>query len=414
MMSTLLTLPVLATGAAVGLGWWLKKRGLDFRLIPPLLRASLQPLRFASDELHVFLCIADHYEPLHGASDRAAARQRVERWVEYYPQLLGGFCDSDGRPPRHTFFYPLEEYDAEFLDALAELCRQGYGEVEVQLHHDNDTAQNMRRLLLDYKYLLAEQHGLLASHRESGELAYGFVHGNWALCNSRPDGCWCGVNEEIDILRETGCYADFTMPSAPHPTQARKINRIYYARNQPNRPRSHDAGQDVGAGPMPERSLMLIPGPLVLKWSQRKWGVLPRLENGCLQKSQPPSLRRLWSWLQAGIQIPTRPDWYFVKLHAHGGPEQDHEALLGTPMMQFHRDLAEFAGKQPQFHYHYVTAREMYNLVKAAEAGWQGSALGALNYQLLWNGDGAARFQRGERVNDPGAGTALAPGSAYV
>ena len=37
------------------------------------------------------------------------------------------------------------------------------------------------------------------------------------------------------------------------------------------------------------------------------------------------------------------------------------------------------------FHYHYVTAREMYNLVKAAEDGWGGSVADALDYHLIWD-----------------------------
>ena len=310
-----------------------------------------------------------------------------------YPRNLGDFGDSDGRAPRHSFFYPLEEYEAEFLDALAELCRQGFGEVEVHLHHDNDTADNLRRALLDYKHLLAEQHGLLARHRTTGEITYGFIHGNWALCNSRPDGCWCGVNNELDILRETGCYADMTMPSAPHPTQTRAMNRIYYASDRPGKPRSHEWGQAVGFGSQPAQALMLIQGPLLLDWRRRKWGLAPRLENGCLQQSQPPSVDRLWSWLRAGVQVPTRPDWYFVKLHAHGAMEYDRGTLLGEPMRRFHQALAEHAARSPHFHYHYVTAREMYNLAKAAEAGWQGSVAGALDYELLWNGDSAVRMQ---------------------
>jgi len=384
------TLPLAGTAAALGMGWWLKRRGLDSRLIASLLRTSMRSVPRLDQEIHVLLCVADHYEPMHGPAPLHVARARVEKWLRDYPRNLGEFCDSDGRSPRHSFFYPLEEYECELLDALAELCRQGYGEVEVHLHHDRDTADALRRTLVEYVHLLADQHGLLARHRESGELRYGFIHGNWALCNSHPDGCWCGVNEEIDVLRSTGCYADFTMPSAPHPTQTRKINSIYYATNRPGQAKSHDAGQDAGAGPMPMRSLMMLQGPLALRWRRRKWGVLPRMENGCLQASQPPSLQRLWSWLQAAVQVPTRPDWYFVKLHAHGALERDQETLLGAPMVQFHRALAQHAQKYPHFHYHYVTAREMYNLVKAAEAGWQGSVAAVRDFELWWNGEGVA------------------------
>ena len=58
--------------------------------------------------------------------------------------------------------------------------------------------------------------------------------------------------------------------------------------------------------------------------------------------------------------------------------------LLGEPMIQFHRDLAEFAQAHPHFHYHYVTARELYNLVRAAEAGWQGEVAEARDFELVW------------------------------
>ncbi|MFC1831685.1 hypothetical protein ACFL0S_06655 [Thermodesulfobacteriota bacterium] len=37
--------------------------------------------------------------------------------------------------------------------------------------------------------------------------------------NLRPPGRWCGVNNEIDILHEMGCYADFTLLSVPSDTQ---------------------------------------------------------------------------------------------------------------------------------------------------------------------------------------------------
>jgi hypothetical protein len=340
----------------------------------------------ARGPVHLLLCVADHYEPnLGGASDEVATR-RVERWVTEYPRQFGDFRDSDGRPPRHSFFYPIETYHADHIDALSDLCRQGYGEVEIHLHHDNDTAENLRATLLEARDTFAERHGQLARDRRTGEVKYGFIHGNWALDNSHPDGCWCGVNNELDVLRETGCYADFTLPAAPNRAQTRTINSIYYAVDDPRRPKSHDTGTPVGSGPQPANALMLIQGPLVLNWSSRKWGLVPRVENGCLQGNQSAHIGRLKSWLRARVQVPTRPDWYFVKLHTHGANEGNMTALLGEPMVRFHRDLARFAAENPQFRYHYVTAREMYNLARAAEAGWRGTAAEALDYELEWNG----------------------------
>jgi hypothetical protein len=338
--------------------------------------------------VHLLLCIADHFEPRNGKVSASQARERIRRWVDDYPRLSGQFRDSDGRPPRHTFFYPLEHYDPEHLDALAELCRQGFGEVEVHLHHDDDTAEQLRARLMAYKDLLASQHGLLPREKQSGKIVYGFIHGNWALDNSRSDGRCCGVNNELEILRETGCYADFTMPSAPEPTQTqtRTINSIYYSVDDPLRSKSHDRGTLAGTAPPIAKAMLLIQGPLVLDWRRRKWGMIPGIENGCIQGNQPATIERLDAWLKAGVQVPTRPDWFFVKLHTHGAPESNQQVLLGEPMVRFHEELARRSRENPNFHFHYVTAREMYNLVRAAEAGWQGTVAETRDYELVFNG----------------------------
>jgi hypothetical protein len=325
--------------------------------------------------VHVLLCIADHFEPRWGRPGDPAAQRRVQAWADEYPRLFDGFRDSSGRPPRHTFFFPIDQYDPRHVDTLAGLCRRGFGEVEIHLHHDGDTAENLRATLLRHTRIFSERHGLL-SRRRGGGVAYGFVHGNWALDNSRPDGQWCGVNNELDVLRETGCYADFTLPSAPSPTQSRTINSIYYATDDPHRRRSHDRGVSVGTSPAPPAALMLIQGPLLLDWSRRK------IENGCLQGSQPPDTHRLDLWMRARVHVPSRPDWLFVKLHTHGAPESNQRVLLGEAMTAFHRGLRRRAGENPNFHYHYVTAREMYNLAKAAEANYRGDVEGARDYEL--------------------------------
>jgi hypothetical protein len=353
--------------AGVGLGLagtagaygYLRKKGMHRWLGSYLTTRSSRRRPEPGKPVHLLLCIADHFEPKLGNAPPEVARERVRRWVEEYPKLFGNFRDSDGRPPRHTFFYPAEEYEPEYLDALAKLCQAGFGEVEIHLHHDNDTADNLRNTLMSFKETLHDKHGLLHRDSVTGDVKYGFIHGNWALNNSRADGRMCGVNNELDILRETGCYADFTLPSAPSETQTRKINSIYWAVNQPGKRKSHDTGIDVGAGPRPDKSLLMIQGPLLLDWKRRKWGLLPRLENACIQGSQAPSMDRLDLWLRACIQVPSRPDWYFVKLHTHGANEFNVPVLLGEPMVRFHECLRKRADGDPNFRYHYLSAREM-------------------------------------------------------
>ena len=375
---------VLGSGLAGGLGWLgLRARGMD-RCFLDYLRDSprRQPPR-PGDPVHVLLCIADHYEPKGGNATRSEASRRVADWVDDYPKMFERFQDSDGRPPRHTFFYPAEEYEPEYLDDLAGLCRAGFGEVEIHLHHDDDTSANLRRTLLEFKDILADRHGLLSKTRGSDEIAYGFIHGNWALDNSRPDGRFCGVNDELDILRQTGCYADFTMPSAPDRCQVRTTNRIYYAADDPRKPRSHDRGSEIGSSTPPDNALLMIQGPLILDWTGRGRLPIPRLENGCIQGNQPPTIPRLDLWLRARVQVRTRPDWFFVKLHTHGTQSQNQAILLGDPMTRFHEGLARRKADDPNFHVHYVTAREMYNLARAAEAGYSGPVAGALDHLLI-------------------------------
>jgi hypothetical protein len=311
------------------------------------------------------------------------ATGRAQKWLTEYA-TFEKYRDTGGHPPRHSFFFPIDEYDASHLDVVASLCRKGLGEVEIHHHHDNDTHQKLRDRLLQYLLLFRNRHGLLASHKVTGKTAFAFIHGNWALNNSRPDGRWCGINNEIKILLETGCYADFTLPSYPSNTQTKKVNSIYYAKGCDHKPKGHDTGVDVGTTPQPPETLMMIQGPLLRNWRSRKWGLFPRMENACLQANQPPTMERLKLWLKAAIRIPQRPDWYFVKLHTHGAPEKNAAMLLGEPMKKFHQGLADLAKANPNFKYHYVTAREMYNLARGAEAGFKGSVNEARDWELVW------------------------------
>ncbi len=317
----------------------------------------------------VFLAICDHYEPEWGVkTTREEASARVERWCEQYPRLFEDFRDVDGRPPRHTFFFPQDQYRPEYLDPLAELCRAGFGECDIHLHHHNDTPEGLEEKLAVFRDVLFHRHGMLRRDPHTHEITYGFIHGNWALNNSRRDGCWCGVDHEIPILRKTGCYADFTLPSAPSDTQTRTINSIYYASDIPGCRKSHDTGvhAEVGKNP-PSDSLLMIQGPLGFDHGRKKFGLLPRVENGDLTAKLPPSIKRLHLWLNAGVIVRGKPNWRFVKLHTHGCKQGNIDMLLGERMQLFHQELTELHALQPNFRYHYVSAWEMAQLVHQAE-----------------------------------------------
>lgn len=315
--------------------------------------------------IHVFFCLCDHFEPLYGRPSLDVARGRVRAWLENYPRMASRYRDADGRPPQHTFFFPAEEYQPIFLQPLEQLAAQGFGEVEIHLHHDNDTAGRLRQTLEEFKQQLAG-HGFLSDGR------YGFIHGNWALDNSRADGRWCGVNNELQVLRETGCYADFTMPSLPHETQPRKVNSIYYATDDPVRPKSYDTGVDVRVGGQPTGDLLMIQGPVALNWRQRKWGVFPRIENADVAGGTLPTPARIDLWVRQRISVVGKPDWVFVKVHTHGCQERNFTTGFGEWANRMHTYLQQRYNDGTRYQLHYVTARELYNLVKAAEAGHDG------------------------------------------
>lgn len=345
-------------------------RAFDKWLIPYL----KQKLGRRPKPKHVMLAVCDHFEPLH-ASDKKGAIERIGIWQERFPQLIEPFKDCDGHPPKHSFFYPIEQYDADLLAPLADLCEKTGSEIEVHLHHKDDTPERLRDALEQGKVDLAS-HGLLPRD-SSGEIRYAFIHGNWALNNSHPQGLGCGVDREIPILRQTGCYADFTMPSAPSPTQSRVINSIGYLTDLPGRAALDQlqlAGVSEEAGRRDEKDqLLMIHGPLALNWKWRKWGIIPKMENGDITGTNPPTYMRLQLAVSLGVSVQERSDWVFVKLHTHGGIEQNFEMLLGEPMRKFHQAVVDAnAAEDGDVQVHYVTAREMANIVHAAEDGKKG------------------------------------------
>ena len=341
-----------------------------------------------SPPLNVAFCMVDHFEPFGGRADRSRAWGRVKSWIERYPAAVDRHFDSMENRPRHTFFYPEEEYDADCVNSLVGLCERGYGEVEIHLHHDHDTSEETRQKLLRFKELLAREHGLLSTDHDTGKIVYGFIHGNWALDNSRDDGRWCGVNDELSILQETGCYADFTLPSAPSDTQTNKINSIYYVVDHPDRPKSHNRGIDAQAGKSDQNGLLIVQGPLGLNWRSRKLKILPRIENSSLTHDNPVTLDRAKLWVKLGPQMGDQGRWIFVKLHTHGCQERDMEYLLSEGLDMLYATLESCFNDGKNYVLHYVSAREMFNLIKALEANTAQRLASWRDYPLRRNIEG--------------------------
>ena len=314
----------------------------------------------------VLFCLCDHHEPLWGTEPRERGLERVERWRTGYPKLVAGLEDAGGRGPRHTFFYPGDQYDPAFLEGLAELARGGHGEFEVHLHHENDTEHSLRAKFEEALKNFG-RHELLPVVDDKPRWC--FIHGNWCLANARADGRHCGVDAELPLLHDLGCYADFTFPSAPDESQPGLVNVIAQPTGDLHRRRAYERAEPVHVGTARRDELLFVQGPLALAFRPGSRRI--RIENGDLQGNDPPTLARFRTWLAQHVHVGGRPEWCFIKVHTHGSPEKNAFAMLGEPTRRFHEEmLAEC--KSRGLRLHYVSARELVNVAEAAMAGASG------------------------------------------
>jgi hypothetical protein len=330
--------------------------------------------------LHIVIGLADHFEPMNrigattGPVDQREQERRVKKWCREYPKEVDAWRDDEGQPWRHTYFYPAEDYDETLIDRLAEHCHSGWGEIEIHLHHgveSADTEENTTRALVEFRNALAAR-GCLSRENGAGPPRYAFVHGNWALANS-AQGRFCGVDKEMQILADTGCYADFTLP-APSSAQISKINALYECALPLNQRAPHRRGYDLQCGRPPRTFPLIIQGPLLLDFGRRKRGwLLPSIENSELSGINPPTLRRFELWRDAAIAVRGRPEWLFIKLHCHGMALGEESAMFGASFQRFLKGLVEGPRNRVDYRLHFVTMREMINVILAACDGREGN-----------------------------------------
>jgi len=329
---------------------------------------------------HIIFLVANHFEP----GQCPEALRRVDEWMKLARETGNAVRDHDGTPFRHTNFYPAEQYEHPLLEMLADLQAQGLGEVEIHLHHGvdaPDTAENTRHVLEEFRDTLAEEHKCLSKENRDSPARYGFVHGNWALANS-AGGRWCGVDSEMQILADTGCYADFTLPSVPHQSQVRRINDIYNCGHPLDEARPHRSGPSVTKGRQPILPI-IFDGPLVFDWSRKIHALpIPRLDDGALAQNYPLNMARFERWRGARISVSGKPEWIFIKLYSHGFFPWDQDAMIGAQMRQFMNEVLESAERTKAFTIHFASAREAFNMVMAAVDGHSGSPHNYRDYKL--------------------------------
>ncbi len=335
--------------------------------LPDYVRHTLEKNEGSAEApTHVIFLFADHYEP--GRGEKGAKRNR--EWLSAYRTMADRHSDSYGRRPRHTWFYAYEQKNVEVLKELSEAVYDGYGEVEMHWHHGGDTNASFTSKL-DAALEWFASFGAMISTAGDTVRSFGFVHGNWALDNSgRPEHC--GVSRELDILREAGCYADFTFPSFGSVSQPSKTNSIYYVRDTDDS-KSYDTGEDAAVGESQDGALLIFQGPVALTLSRQLF------EYGDIAPDYLPSPRRVDSWIRSGVGVKGRPQWVFVKIYTHG--IQNRSAVFSEEMDAALSYLEEKYGAG-RYRLHYVTAREAVNVLRAAEDGLSGDPDRYRDYEI--------------------------------
>lgn len=318
--------------------------------------------KYMSDELskaaqartapkHIIFTMVDHYEP---GAEEAEAVERNGRWLAAYDDIAVVHRDSTGTPFRYTWFYPYDQPHGRVMERLSESVYRGLGEIEFHWHHPKSDNGHFPAQVQE-AVAWFNRYGALVSSTEPRVPQFAFVHGNWALDGSHER---CGVTNEIAILQRYGGYMDMTFSTIGSTSQpTRKLNSLYYVVDD-EQPRSYEEGQDVTVGKVVDGAFLMFQGPLSLSWNLA-------LEYGAVESYALPSRERIRRWIDAGIHVQGNPQWVFVKVYSHG---IQSEVIVHEHLDRMLTELEEEAasiGAQ----LHYMTAREAYNVVKAAEAG---------------------------------------------
>jgi len=326
--------------------------------------------------MDIVFCLCDHFEP----AWKGEEAKNFQPFLNGWEKSASGFTDSGGSHPKITFF-GHEGMDGAVLERILPFARKGYGEIELQIHHGSeddtgkDNSEKFRRIVQARRDLY-RKYGF-CHYREEGEIRFrfGFVHGNWALDNSRVDEkgrrCWCGVNSELRILGELGCYGDFTFPAWGTMTPTTLVDRPFYVKDDPD-PKSYDKKeniQPIHAGGQPWGDLAILQGPDC---------------NEAWNPNSPPTLERMKEWIAHNVIVEGQPKWVFVKLHTHtmlywwkkgeGMDARAADVFYGDTAKTFLRDILSYFNDGVKYRLHFVSAREYYNITRAAQAGKTGNA----------------------------------------
>src|SRR5258708_9855821 len=115
---------------------------------------------------------------------------------------------------------------------------------------------------------------------------------------------------------------------------------------------------------------MIFQGPLLLAPSRSARRLFVDVEDGNIHPTVPSTTARVDHWIAANVHVPERPDWVFVKVFGHAASSAaEMDATLGADFDRGLRYLETRYNDGRRYVLHHVTAREAYNVARAAPSG---------------------------------------------
>ena len=133
----------------------------------------------------------------------------------------------------------------------------------------------------------------------------------------------------------------------------------------------------------PAGDLAIFQGPLLLVPTARPAKLFLEVENAEIHAAVPVTPRRVDAWMRANIHVGGRPEWRFIKIHTHGASiKEDADEILGPELDGALSYLEKTYNDGSHYVLHYVTAREAFNVARAAVDGKQGDPRQYFDYLI--------------------------------
>ena len=342
------------------------------------------PIYSADEATDLIFLIVDHHEH---SFDNKEAEASTEQWIKDYSEAIKGITDSNGRKFQYSWFYPYDDRRTpSSLELLSEFAGKGYGDIEFHWHRGNISDEEFQRGVADaMKWFSSYGVAVPITSDKRWETAFGYVAGNWDLDNGlgRRDG----ESHEIDYLLNEGGYGDFTFPNSTS-AQPPFYSRLYYATDSPES-KSYKTGETAAVG-VDEEGLLMFMGPTALDFKEMT------VEFGTVEAWWYKNFQsRVDNWFRNAPTVEGKPEWRFVKTYTHG--VQSRDLFTSGDFRRMLQKLLKYT-EDNDLRLHFVTAREAYNIVQAAEDGLKGNPYEYRNYEIPSYVRSEVSFSR--RVND--------------